>query len=131
MPQGIRCEGEKIIIEQPPVSVVVRVILGVLSLASLVVGLKGCFEFARLLLGFGNGNENIVVGLLVTISCLAVSSLCMWMSLDSGKTLCLDPKTKQAHLTKRYLLKNVQKHFPFSSLEKSFVEQDADLNRTW
>lgn len=115
--QGIRYEGKKIIIEQPPIPVAVRVILGAVSLACLVLGLKGCFEFAKLLLGFGKGTENIPVGLLVTISCLAVSSLCMWLAAHSGKTLSLNPRTKQAHLTKRYLFKRVEKRFSFRSLD--------------
>lgn len=102
-----------------------------LSLVGLTLGLKGCFEFVRLLLGFGNGNENIVIGLSITILFLTVSSLGLWLCLDSGKTLCLNHKTQQAHLKKHYPFKTVEKRFPFSRVEPCFIEQDADLDSVW
>lgn len=131
MDRFVRYEGQKIIIEMMPISTTIRLIVGLMSLGGLVVGLKGLFQLTELLLGFGTGNENIPVGLLMTATFLSFSIVGILLALDSGKVLSLDPRTKEAHLTKRYLSKIVERRFPFQSLDPCFVEEDVDLNGVW
>lgn len=97
----------------------------------LVLGLKGCFEIVKLILGYGNGTENIIVGVLVTLFCLVISGVGLWFAADSGRTLILDPKTKQAHLTKRNIFKTVERHFPLRQLSPCVVHEDAETSWIW
>lgn len=130
MSQEIKYQDTKIIIEQSGLSTVSRIVIGVISLPGLCLGLIGCFEFAKLMLGLGDGFENTFISLFITIFFLVFPSIGVWLVWDSGKTLILDPETKQAHLTKRNLFRNVEKYFPFRNLKPCVIDQDFD-NGIW
>lgn len=97
----------------------------------LLLGVKGCFEIAKLLLGYGNGTENIIFGLSVTFLCLIISCAGLWLAADSGRTLILNPETKQAHLTKQNIFRTVERRFPLQQLSPCVVYQDAETSWVW
>ncbi|MEO0607032.1 MAG: hypothetical protein AAFY82_02295 [Pseudomonadota bacterium] len=129
--QAIKYQGKNIVIEKLPLPAGVRVFLGVLFLPALVLGLKGCYELAKLALGFGNGSENIAIGVGVTIAFILIPSVGLWLAIDSGKRLVLNPKTKQAHLTKRSIFRTVERQFLFRALKPCFLRQDTESTRFW
>ena len=131
MDQNIQYEAEKIIIEVSPVSAATRLIVGVPSLAGLLLSLRGFLQIAEALLHFLPFTENNLYGILVTIVMFILSIAGILWAVDAGKVLTLDPKTNEGQLIKRYLFKTVKKRFPFQSLSPSFVEQDVDLNNVW
>lgn len=131
MDRNIRYEAKKIIIEILPLSVATRLIVGVPSLAGLLLSLRGFLQMAEALLHFLPFTENNLFGTLVTVMMFILSTAGILLAVDAGKVLTLDPKTNEGQLIKRYLFKTVKKRFPFQSLSPSFVEQDVDLNNVW
>lgn len=97
----------------------------------LLLGVKGCFEIAKLILGYGNGTENIIVGLSVTLLCLVISCAGLWLVADSGRTLILDPETKQAHLTKQNIFRTIERRFSMRQLGPCITHQDAETSWVW
>ena len=130
-PSPIKYQGTNIVIEQRPLPTRTRLIFGAVSLLFLAIGLKGCFELVRMLLGFGTGYENIAAGLFITLSFLAVSGFVFWLMLDSGRKLTLDPQMRLAYLTKHTPFKTTNKQFAYKSLPLAEIRQDADMESVW
>lgn len=126
--QKIKYQDTKIVIEVAPAPVEFRVLFGALSLPCLLIGLKGCFDFAKLILGLGNGSENVFIGVVITTLCLVVFAVGLWIALDSGKSLILNPETKTADLTRRSIFRSIEKQFSFRGVGRCVMSQDADLS---
>lgn len=127
----IKYHGAKIFIHTSPPSAGVRIILGIIFSPMLLLGLKGCFEIAKLILGYGNGSENIILGLLVTLLLLFIPCVGLWFAMDSGRTLILDPETQQAHLRKQSIFRTVEKRFSLRQLSPCLVHEDAETSWIW
>lgn len=131
MSQAIKTLGSWIIIEQAPLPRRLRLFVSVICAILLIVGLKGVYELARLILGYGDGTENYFVGILVTFLFTVIPLSGLWLMTDSGKTIIFDPKAKQARLTKRSIFGTVEKRFAFKTLRPFELLQSDEMSRVW
>lgn len=131
MSQSIKTLGSWIIIEQPPLPPRLRFFVAAICFILLMIGIKGVYDLVQILMGSGDGTENLFVGLLVTFLFTVIPLSGLWLMRDSGKTIIFDPKAKQARLTKRSLFGTAEKRFPFKALRPFELRQSDEMSRVW